>query len=74
MPRYQNIGIESDQNQTLFKKIGSRLNITNYSVGESYVYSYSMKTFFELACQEMSNDIFIWCKEKPDKGPYSSYV
>ncbi len=69
---YPNIGIESDQNETLFKKIGPQLNITNCSVGESYIYSYSMKNFFKLACQEMSNDIFIWCKEKPEKGPYST--
>jgi len=70
--RYLDIGVESDDNQKLFERIGDKLIIAEANLGRGTLWAYSMAVFYDQAVKVFGDDIYVWCKEPPPVRPYTN--
>lgn len=67
---YSQCDIARDRNIKITESYRANHSILEEKLGRSYIYSVSMKSYFDHAVNMMSDDIYAWLKNPPMKRPY----
>jgi aminoglycoside 3-N-acetyltransferase len=67
---YNGIGVSRDFSRALMNIIEQDMNIVRVPLSKGSLFCYELKNFYQLATKAFTNDIYIWCRNRPTVFPF----